>query len=58
MKNILNLVKESKKLLPHANYEQKKLILKMLETAKHKLEQSKDDPSPYILNEADYLQEK
>lgn len=58
MKNIYKLVKESKKLLPHANYEQKMIILKMLENAKSKLEKSKADPSPYILNEADYLQEK
>lgn len=58
MKDILRLIKESKKILPHASYEQKKLILKMLETAKHKLEKTKVDNSPYLLNEADYLQEK
>lgn len=58
MKNIFRLVKESKKLLPYANYEQKKIILKMLESMKHKLEKSKVDSSPHILNEADYLQEK
>lgn len=58
MKNILRLIKESKKILPYATYEQKKLILKMLETAKNKLEKPKIDNSPYLLNEADYLQEK
>lgn len=58
MKDLLRLIKESKKILPHANYEQKKLILKMLETAKNKLEKNKVDNSPYLLNEADYLQEK
>ena len=58
MKDLLRLIKESKKILPHAKYEQKKLILKMLETAKNKLEKNKVDNSPYLLNEADYLQEK
>ena len=43
MKNILRLIKESKKLLPHANHGQKKILLKMLEDAKEKLDKSSSE---------------
>lgn len=58
MKNIAKLIRESKKLLPHANYEQKQLILKMLEAAKHKLEKNKKTTNLSLMEESDYLQEK